>query len=193
MESFNIRAEELRAKREQEYVLRRSALKKSSREFHESLGVGRNAKDPSSGRGHNQRHSKRSSSRPAKSSRRTLRGANTFSSAERGGSRAWATMRPTMTQSSTFTSADLPDPRTTRTTTGSSRIGGGTYAQHIGMNGVASMSMQDVMLASSGTNGTPRQRTNSAAAETVHGSFVSFSSEGKASVHADEESVANAD
>ncbi|KAJ1906501.1 Protein SABRE, partial [Coemansia sp. IMI 209127] len=180
LESFNTKATELRAKREQEYSVRRSAIKKTSQELRESAGAGRHAKDS---RG--QRNSKRSSSRPIKG-RRSLKGAATFSSAERAGPRAWGNLRPMMAYSSTFSSSNTPGLRSENA--GSSRKNS-AYAHHVGMNGVASMSMQDVTEASSGGDIKQRQRTNSAAAETVHGSFVSLSSEGKASINVDEGSA----
>ncbi|KAJ1767369.1 hypothetical protein LPJ74_005401, partial [Coemansia sp. RSA 1843] len=184
LESFNAKAEELRTKREQEYSQRRHAVNKSSRELRESGGTEKHGK---SSRGH--RHSKRSSSRPLKS-RRALKGAATFSSTEHAGPRAGSNMRPTMTHSSTFTSVNTHDIRSDNA--GSSR-GNSAYAHHIGMNGVASMSMQDLSLTAPGANTKHRHRTNSAAAETAHGSFVSLSSEGRASANADEDGLAHVD
>ncbi|KAJ2380342.1 hypothetical protein GGI23_007809, partial [Coemansia sp. RSA 2559] len=180
LESFDTKAAELRAKREQEYSLRRSAIEKSSQELRESAGAGRHAKDP---RGN--RHSKRSSSRPIKG-KRALKNAATFSSAERICPKARGNLRPMMAYSSTFSSANSPGLRSEDA--GSSRKNN-AHAHHIGMNGVASMSMQDVTTASSGADIKQRQRTNSAAAETVHGSFVSLSSEGKAYINVDEGSA----
>ncbi|KAJ2519294.1 Protein SABRE [Coemansia sp. RSA 1939] len=183
LESFNTKAEALRAKREQEFMLRRAAMKKSSRGLREASETAKSSKDLYGHRRH-----KRTSGRPPKS-RRAMKESNTFSSTDRVGSRTWVNMRSAMTHSATFTSTSTSDPHRDGTRYSHSRTSN-ALPQQVGMNGVASMSMQDVTMAvSAGGEIKSRHRTNSAAAETTHGSLVSLSSEGQASVNAGEDGL----
>ncbi|KAJ2679525.1 Protein SABRE [Coemansia spiralis] len=164
LESFNTKADELRKRREQEFLQQKAAVKKNSRELHQAKG-----KHAKGSQGH--RHKRGNNNKPFKGGR-MLRGASTFTSSERVNSKAWDNMHTGLPYSSTFTSAQL-NSRSKEPATASSL--GFSFGRNTSTNGIASMSMQDVTLSGTNIEVKPRNRTNSAAAETIARSYTSLS------------------